>query len=321
MGRLKAVLAAAAAAAALGITAGPASASQVAVHGGVLRLTASPGELNDALVAANDDGGLLVADSGNSPAEPGAGCEPLDGFAACADAGSIALVLGDEDDVASIDAFVYLPATIDGGDGGDSLSAGGGPTLVRGGAGDDFISGGEDDDSVDAGSGADYVNTAGGDDRIAARDGSEDSVACGDGEDVVSADSGDVVDSDCETVSHSAAPAQPQDGGRPDPGADPPGASPTREERAMCIPKRRWVACVVRLRDSRLEGTFDVTLGRGSAQYARGRGKVVAGMFRVRLRTRQPLVNGTYRLRAVVQPQGGTPFKRAWRVGVLAFGR
>ena len=87
------------------------------------------------------------------------------------------------------------------------------------------------------------------------------------------------------------------------------------------MPKRRWISCAVRLRDPRVNGTVDVTLARGSVDFARARGRVVAGTFRVRMRTRAPLVSGTYKLRAAVRPASGSPFRRAWRVGVLAFGR
>jgi hypothetical protein len=65
----------------------------------------------------------------------------------------------------------------------------------------------------------------------------------------------------------------------------------------------------------------DVTLNRGSATFARGRAKVVGGVFKIRMRTRGRLVNGSYKLRAQVQPTGGTAFKRGWRVGVLVLGR
>ena len=319
--RINSLLAAAAMAAALGIAAVPASASQVAVDDDVLRFTAAPGESNDALVVPNDEGGLLVADSGSGPAVPGEGCEQADGFALCQDARAVVVALGDQDDVASIDSYVLAPATIDGGDGADSVSAGGGPTLVRGGAGDDFLNGGGANDSIDPGAGMDYVIAGAGDDTIAARDGAEDAIACGDGDDTVSADPGDSVDEDCERVSTGGpAPALADptvSGGPSDPGV----IDPTRAEQTLCVPKRRWISCAVRLRDPRVSGRFDATLARGSVNYARGRGRVVAGTFRVRMRTRAPLVSGTYKLRVNVRPTSGSPFRRAWRVGVLAFGR
>ena len=325
---LNRLLALAATTAALGISATPAAASGVAIDDGMLRFTAAPGESNDALVAPGDEGGLIVADSGSAPAAPGAGCEPADGFALCGDARELVLDLGDADDVASVDGAVVLPATIDGGDGSDSISAGGGVTLLRGGAGDDFLNGGEAGDSVDPGPGPDYVISAGGDDTIAARDGEADSISCGEGDDTVSADLDDSVDPDCERVSTSGtAPVfGPPAGGASDLVADGgtaggSGGSTKRSERASCMLKRRWISCAVRLRNPATTGRFDVTLKRGPVLFARARGKVVGGTFRVRMRLRGRIPNGSYKLRATVQPDGAKPFRRMWRVGVLVLGR
>ena len=318
---------------ALGAWTAPAGASEVGIDDGVLRFTAVAGELNDALVVPDDEGGLLVADLGAAP-ETGDGCEAFDAFASCSAAHAVALALGDGDDVASVDSGITVPATFDGGDGADSLSAGGGPTLLRGGAGEDMLSGGTGGDSIDPGPGTDYVVADGGDDKIVARDGTEDAISCGDGNDSVSADPVDNVDTDCERVTTSgpqptladptASGSPAGDGSGAGAGGDGAGGSApavNREERVACAPKRRWVSCAFRLRTADVNGTVDVTLNRGSTVFARGRTRVVNGMAKVRMRTRGPLVNGSYKLRAQVHPDGGSVFKRGWRVGVLVLGR
>ena len=71
-------------------------------------------------------------------------------------------VLGGNDYV-SISRTVTLPAVIDGGDGDDTLYAGGGPTVLIGGKGNDTLWGGYSRGILIGGAGADQLNGKGGD--------------------------------------------------------------------------------------------------------------------------------------------------------------
>ena len=81
-----------------------------------------------------------------------------------------------------------FPLTIEGQDGGDSISGGSGPNTLRGEQGNDNLTGGSDPDTLEGGDGADSINGfAGADvvrggtgfDSIEARDGIADDVDCG----------------------------------------------------------------------------------------------------------------------------------------------
>jgi Ca2+-binding RTX toxin-like protein len=110
-----------------------------------------------------------------------------------------------------------------GGPGGDRLSGLGGPDVIvggsgedrlRGGGGDDRFDGGRGADTISGGPGADRLNGGPGTDRLMGGDGRDrleggegaDTIICGDGEDTVVADLRDVVDADCENVTHPRAP-------------------------------------------------------------------------------------------------------------------
>jgi Ca2+-binding RTX toxin-like protein len=76
----------------------------------------------------------------------------------------IQIDLGDGDDTATIDRNVKLPATFRGGDGNDTLSAGGGRTMLDGGEGDDVLRGGKNYDTLYGRGGNDVLDGASGGD-------------------------------------------------------------------------------------------------------------------------------------------------------------
>jgi hypothetical protein len=162
-------------------------------------------------------------------------------------------------------------------------------------------------------------------------------VACGDGQDAVTADPQDEVDGDCErlvtaepsaTGGDPAAPATGAGGGQggAGPGAGSNDTSDSGRTRARtgvakCSSRgsRRTVVCSVRLLDRSVTGAVDMQLRKGPVAFAQGRGRVVRGVARVRMRARLPLVGGRYTLRLVVHATGRhKPIQRVLGVGVLS---
>lgn len=76
----------------------------------------------------------------------------------------IVVLLGAGDDHATIAGNVATPALLNGGDGNDQLSAGGGSAILLGGIGDDMLIGGTARDLIFGGLGADRLNGTAGDD-------------------------------------------------------------------------------------------------------------------------------------------------------------
>lgn len=76
------------------------------------------------------------------------------------------IIAGDGDDLVSIDSGVGLPATIDGGDGNDSIFGGSGNDSLLGGAGNDCISGNGGNDLLIGGPGRDSLVGGDGDDTL-----------------------------------------------------------------------------------------------------------------------------------------------------------
>src|SRR4051794_19434720 len=115
-----------------------AHASTAAVDGDVLRYTADPGEVNS--LSINQSGGSFsIVDGGVRFISPGAGCTPTLNGLSCKDSGvtSIAVTLDDGNDTVSIGS--NLPATLDAGDGDDSVNGGAGDDTLIGGAGNDLL--------------------------------------------------------------------------------------------------------------------------------------------------------------------------------------
>ena len=73
------------------------------------------------------------------------------------DVQSIHAEMGAGNDIFHVSAFLDLPTIIDGGEGDDILSAGGGPSLIFGGAGNDLLVGGRDRSVLVGGSGRDRL--------------------------------------------------------------------------------------------------------------------------------------------------------------------
>lgn len=213
-----------------------AAASTVSVAGGVLLVTAAPGETNEVFVSqhvppgssAPSEYAVKDTSAGTTPG-PGCGPDPLlppEGSpVVCAAAGvqSVVIRLGDGDDGAGY-SFAGLPISIygeagndriamfatahtlsDGGDGNDDLQGG---DDVRGGPGDDQVTGSR---LLDGGDGNDVLRktdsegsgrlAAGpGDDSLNSGDGWADELQCGAGRDVItSADDSDRNDGSCES--------------------------------------------------------------------------------------------------------------------------
>lgn len=158
------------------VTAIPAQAATVTNQGGVLRVQASPGELND--VSVSDSG---VQDQG-APLTPGPGCSSLldFGVVSCPGATRIEADLGDLSDRIRVESAL--------------------PTDLHGGDGDDQLYGGPVDDVLSGDSGSDFADGGEGDDQILLRDSKLDSALCGGGRDRVRAEVLDSLDYACEVV-------------------------------------------------------------------------------------------------------------------------
>lgn len=213
-----------------------ASASTVSVDGGVLLVTAAPGETNEVFVSQRVPPGssatseYAVKDS-SAGTTPGAGCgpdptlPPQGSPVVCSASGvqSIVIRLGDGDDGAGHDTSA-VPISVYGEAGNDRIAlfstAG---TLGDGGEGNDHLEGGDDlrggpgaDDIsgarlLDGGEGNDVLRKTGGhasgrlsagagDDSLQSDDGWADALQCGAGRDVItSADDSDQNDGTCES--------------------------------------------------------------------------------------------------------------------------
>jgi hypothetical protein len=155
-------------------------------------------------------------------------------------------------------------------------------------------------------------------------------VSCGAGLDTISADPVDTVDDDCERVTTvdppvtSASDLEPDL--PPDPEVEQGAESPplvsggaARRAGAGCAARgsRGWVRCFIRLVDPQAAGRLELTLVSGRKVIARGSGRVSGGQARMRMRIRDPLVAGEYRLRAVIRPSGHLRYARGFRVAVV----
>jgi Ca2+-binding RTX toxin-like protein len=170
----------------------PAAAHAASVYGSGASFDygAQPGERNDVTVSPGLVGGFFVVRDAGAPLTAVGQCASLDAHTArCLGSGPWNVVLDDLDDRVR---FLHgtEQATIDGGDGDDTLAAPDGGTTIWGGAGDDTVTGGAGPDTVYGGGGDDRVAPGLGQDRVTlglgssavdVRDGQADSVACTDG--------------------------------------------------------------------------------------------------------------------------------------------
>jgi hypothetical protein len=189
-----------------------ARAATVAVEGGVLRVTAGPGEVNAVAVAPGGaPGTLAVTDLGPAPSA-GAGCTPTGAPSslACVEATSVEADLGDLDDSLTLSAPAAI--SVRGGVGDDTLTAAPAgwlfaPPTARldGGDGDDTLIGGPGGDELDGGLGADAADGGAGSDAILLRDRKVDTALCRAGRDSVRAEVLDELDIACERVDYGPA--------------------------------------------------------------------------------------------------------------------
>ena len=155
-----------AAAVALAVAAGPATAdaASVSVARGAITFEAAPGEPNR--VAVSSAPGLFrVVDLG-APLAPGLGCRPLGPHAVeCERSGVKRLFVrvGDGDDAVTVS--VGVPTLLAGGDGDDRLEGSETDDTMRGGPGADTLLGGDGFDTLGGGPGADVLS--GGTDAVA----------------------------------------------------------------------------------------------------------------------------------------------------------
>ena len=207
------------------LLAATAVAATVSVSGGVLRVSAAPGEANAITVLAESPAGthpiLAVADEGARPAA-GPGClrALTSERVTCAAAGVAAIEVDTGDGADGVAVLGTLPTRLRGGDGDDVLVSGagadlldGGPggdlvagnagnDLVLGGLGDDSLHGGDGADSIDGDRGGDTADGGAGDDSVLMRDKAPDGVLCGAGRDNVRAEVLDSLDFPCEQVDY-----------------------------------------------------------------------------------------------------------------------
>lgn len=176
---MRKLLLATVAVAAAAIAPAPASAAETAyVASGTLTYTSALGQV-DAVTVGDGTGSYagrhFLSESISPSGFPGAGCTPLSGSptVVCDGVTGFDVSSLDQDDVVYV--LSALPATIDAGDGADSVHGGDGPDTIDGGAGTDDLRGGD------------------GDDRILAADGVKDTIDCGPGDDRAETDANDVV--------------------------------------------------------------------------------------------------------------------------------
>lgn len=230
-----------------------AGASTASLSGGVLTITAAPGETNAIVVSSGNANPLWVDDSAG--VTPGPGCEAgsVPTRALCflgpvgLSAASVVASLGDGNDSFNADAAggYVTKVTADGGPGDDAIIGGFAGDVLRGGDGNDDLGGssGEDQvygeagndtvrghagaDTVDGGPGLDLIEGDGqgiygngGSDTIDSRDGERDRVTCGLGADFLKADAIDVIEAtECESVDTAGGSGPPAP--TPGPTADP----------------------------------------------------------------------------------------------------
>jgi Ca2+-binding RTX toxin-like protein len=178
--------------------AGPASAWQAGTDGGVISITADPGEANRVDIDVAPDGRIVVTDDVGAPRVLGAGCvQPVDETTASCDRAGVTRVVidtGDLDDAVTV-GELGVPITVRGGSGNDTISTGASDDVLDGGSGNDTIDGGAGNDTLTGGDGDDQLSAGGGDDVIDAGAGSDtadgdtgdDRLTGGDGDDQVSA--------------------------------------------------------------------------------------------------------------------------------------
>jgi Ca2+-binding RTX toxin-like protein len=214
------------------LLAAPAHAATVAVEGGVLHVSAAPGEANSIQVDASTEAGALGVSDEWSPLSlaAGAGCVGgEEGLVSCPATGvsRVELDAGDGDDRVTVpgslaatlsggpgdDELTVLEvgleglsaasaATLRGGDGDDALTGAAGDDMLDGGAGDDTLTGADGDDRLDGARGRDTANGGAGDDALLVRDRRVDTAWCGDGRDRVRAEVLDSLDFACERVDY-----------------------------------------------------------------------------------------------------------------------
>ena len=118
---------------------------------------------------------------------------------------------GEQDGIQGIEAIV-------GGSGNDLLTGNNDDNVISGGGGDDALNGLGGKDSIDGGTGSDTSDGGDADDTFTIRDGVLDGLTtCGGGNDTVTADFNDPTANDCETVSRSADPNNPNPPNNPTP--------------------------------------------------------------------------------------------------------
>jgi Ca2+-binding RTX toxin-like protein len=153
---------------------GAAQASSLRITAGKLRYVAG-NEANRVQVAHGPAGQLNVVDP-STRIRVGAGCRSLSRTTATCtgDVTSVSITARGGNDVLDV-VFLNLPATLDGGDGndtliggtaGDLLDADNGRDQLFGGGGADELRGDNDDDHLDGGPGADVIDGGAGDDTV-----------------------------------------------------------------------------------------------------------------------------------------------------------
>ena len=182
-------LATALATTALAATASGASAATLTNAGGTLTYNGS-GAVNDvSFTQTGPDEVTVDRDTANDSdpiVDPAPGCSTTTAGETYVCDGVVRVVAnagGDDDDL-DASGLTDTPATLNGGDGDDSLSGGDAADTVNGEAGSDGVDGGAGNDTVDGGADADFASGGGGDDTVNGGSG-DDFVFGDDGNDVV----------------------------------------------------------------------------------------------------------------------------------------
>ena len=144
-------------------------------------------------------GGTVLTEERSPSGTIGPGCAAISGqpAAVCGGVASIQVYPLDQADRVVVD--VAIPATVDGGDGDDTIT---------GGSKGDSLTGGLGADTIEGRGGYDIVSAGAGNDTVHARDGLAEWVDCGADADVVYADTSDWV-AGCEIVHRPAAGTEP----------------------------------------------------------------------------------------------------------------